>query len=892
MSNRNATTLEAIKISMEKEVTEVTTSRINGPTPEGVKMKYVNPVDRMTAMIIAMTGLAPDPSLEEDRNHEPSTIEIVHNQVMWHAIESPMQGTDEVACEIVCGKVEPMSTMQDHIENRSCLAAVIAERNVGMIKRFHSFSMVFASEKIKNIVMNDSTLGNKFARLVETLGMTYIGGTSLNKGTFYGIELEDGHILTFAKAHEAIGYLSLLATPLKYVIDRKDLRILVVKNSEFRKTGLKENDGNILGGHTVGQVRVLIGGSSVAKGVMMSYDYARNTLKCDIPDAWYSYDMVVGLGDVKINPQEDMFDYGNVIGITEDNVWNIHGQSVAYGFEPLQFLAYDEGFTRLLNNRLNVNALPSYEDMILGAENRRRFLAACNGEEYEALELSSKVQEGLAAFGAEYPWVAQKVGGVVVNHVMNRSMKETAYRIGVVVTDAHAKKIGALRLPKEGEDATLVMFKFPVVAGVAQVVGQAFFGPFTVTGESLAKALNTDSDGDGVVTQEGPLAEYMIASGIIDALVDIKIPELTTRKAPATLENMSRQAVHIWTSSALIGSYTMLLYRIKIYNQMIGANLVPVVRLDDSLVYELIELVIKGAKKATEVVLAEKRTAMSKVYTPALKKMLVDAIPMPWSKRLKKEMMGKFNDATVEYDVKDMQTETTTVMHYMDFIWNSNIKRAKVELDKIAANVKPLKTFARDIPLYTHDGGAVERKELQSLRTSWGELRPASSGRSAGLAVDHASTVLAGVSVVSKTHSIEARAAISQHYLENVSGGNGGFIIHMNHGSLVELTKNVDTIMKDNRRRMVRIFTTDLDKGDSLNWEDMDYIHLTDGVFSMPNGEFGDVSFELADDYEAPMGEVIEDIMPMMTYKRGKAGVPGGTVMTKSAWVVLGSSDS
>jgi len=808
------------------------------------------------------------------KGDERST-EITHMLIPITVMKRTRDGMKSVL-DFKIHKPVPNTDMKaGNVAIRICLGALFG------IKDAVSYTIKVSDKRLAKQLLKNKPFQQKFQSYMLKLsldeGFQYMGGTGLNKGTFYACNWPEGDL---AFAHEAIGYLSLLFTPAgskdgRYFV-YNNTRVLVVSEAKFRAVGLP-GDGAALGGHNSGQFRVRINGNSVGKGVMVGYAHARNAMQLDFPLEWEAYDLVICENDVKVHPVapgEYLGRHGKENGmiITHDNIWNVKGQAVGLGFEFWQFMQDDPIVRDLVEDEILRGKLPSYEEMIVSAESGRRMQAFRNDDpDYEVLELNSKLQEALLALGKTFPWVAKKLAGVVVNYVMHRPFNGTEYRLVITVTEEHAKKINALRKPVAGVRGDKLFCKYPIVAGVAQVVGRTNIGPFVVLEAGLAGELNTDSDGDGGLTIRGPIADKLIRTGLIDELVGLNIDKdgLERRRSSATMESMAIQAITVFSGSASIGKYTNMYYRGLIYNKVLadGTDEKPYLNLTPIL--QSIELTIKGAKFRTEVRLKKNEAQiyieLEKAHLTA--QSLREMVEMPWARADVNALMTDFNTGG---DVEDiLATQIEDPLHYMDFIWNTVLIRVEEEVIALRDGVEPLAVFAGRMIHSDEEVDGVNTAELASIKNLWSELRPG------GLTSDHMSAVVEMVQGAGQCIPVAARLVETKRYLDaaNPLLTDGGYIVHLNYGSLVEMTGGPMTFMPDTKSRLVRVYNPNNEP-----ILDPESITIEDGVPYLRGA-----SLEYGTEYSAvrPSEEIIISL-PALEWE------PDGMAHTQSAWMLIG----
>jgi len=766
----------------------------------------------------------------------------------------------------------PNEDMKDPVEKRICLYPKVGDAEV------LSVTVLFVgSDDASKLAFDDKSLDVKFGEWLKSMGYDLMGGTSLNKGTFYLVNWKSHGIKL---AHESIGYLSLLLTgagsfrdgqPMMFGDGKEQVRVLVVTRDELRKTGLA-GDGAGLAFRTFGQHRTLLNGKSVAKGIYIGYNDAIN-FGLQVPKDWMDYHFVICEDDVKINPVKAGIYTGHVV-ITHDNVWTIRGQEVKVGFEVFQNIKESQGVYSLLTSRVLNASLPSYEEIVARGEAERMLEAIADGtiDEYEPLVVRSTLMEAVLSptFGPRNPWVANKLENSVVNYVFSKPMAGTEFRIVVVVDDTTAKRINAIRLADDTQRTSgKLFFKYPVVAGVAVVTGRNHFGPFVVVSESLAAMLNTDSDGDGAVVWAGNTVDYIINNDLVKDLVDLKIDKANLQRRDDAMEpvNLAKQALHIMNSSRMIGFLTNLYYRGAV------SNAVGLTQLDLSPIYESIELVIKGAKYKTEEVL---KATMARLWTDIPVKALNDMIKMPWGRSAVEKMLAAFNE---DGNIDILSSRIDDPIHYMDAVWNATLDRCSMEIGKLRSNVLPLSEFANRISNPSNpEDVSTAYKELHGILLAWKELRP-------GGIMEGRADVMAKIAAAAGQHfSLDVRRKITKDYLEKTASKTGAFAIHLNFGSMTELSGG-PSVMKaaDSRYKLVRVFCSG-DGAFEVTPEVCDDIKLDSGMFYRGNTIFNYGSGYSEADVD---GYEVEEVVPYLTWNKEARKITS----TRSAWILLSKSN-
>ncbi|MGD9697475.1 hypothetical protein [Acinetobacter sp.] len=811
--------------------------------------------------------VSPRQELVEKLEETPEVCTITH-YIVPVSTETIFAGDIEIQQTIFGDKILNPK-MKNPVEERECIAPRVG------ITVADSITLEFVDDEARQNFSKDPLVEAKFRKLLEESGYDLVGGTSMNKGTFYGVNWP-GHGMRFA--HESMGYLSLLFTPAGSLNGQSlvmhGVNTLVISGKEMRAAGLA-NDGGCLAFTSLGQYRMVIG-NSVAKGAAIGYDEAEEA-GVIIPDGWKFYDFVISVDDFKINNGKVKYGPSPAdVVVTHDNIWTVKGQEIGLGFEFWQFVADSDPVYRLLNSELMARSLPSYEEMILGIENSRKLKAIAEGEKYEPLELHGKLMESLLVLGEEYPDVAEKLKATIVNYMITRPWRGTSYKLVMVVTKEAAARGRAYHHVEDGT-ATVLGGKFPMVAGIMQLAGDGSLKHFTVLADETAAKFNIDSDGDAMFEFRGTLADFLRLEGLIDSAVDLKLnkEKLERRDAELSMANLAKQGIHIFTSSAEIGRLTNLYYKGLIANKVYDMNL------DMSPVLELIEYVIKGAKHKTEIGMGAKK---SRIYDTIDVKELSKAIDMAWSRSARKNILTSFNTRDIEYGIDDvLNNRVQDPVHYMDYIWNLNLDRVEVEVKKLDAGKKPLASFANLVgsPAVPDTADeqlemAVQIKELESLRAAWGQL---GKGR---LLEGYGSVMAKVVTEAGSTFSISARQKVTGDFLEKSTSKTGSFAVHLNYGSLGQVFgSNIAYSVRETDLFLVRIY----DAGEGSERADLGYISRIekDGdMFYVDNR-----IFNYGKGYEHLGNQVgnsdVVGYVPYITWNKEKKE----SDFSKSVWVLL-----
>jgi len=674
----------------------------------------------------------------------------------------------------------PNPDMLNPIEQRYCLASAIPNiRDIVSVRIDPDSS---ASP------YNDPAGASRLMTTMHDLGRELFGGSGIGRGVFYGANW-DSH--SFRNTSEAIGYLSLAFTPFRLINGKPDCyhaRILIEPDEAFESIGLPAGYGTVVSGNDHGQVRFLVGGATIGKGVAVG----RSTLTqigISIPEHWQGYDLVACESDLKINPLPSG-EYSGFYGITNVNPETIHGQPVSLGFEFWQFLNLDRGVLAILREQLLQGRLPDYTSMISSNENQRRLAAYSNNHPYCPLEIHSTLEEALHVLGPQFPWVADHLEPVVSNYLLSQRFPGTEYRMTIVVKDFI--DYGFYHDP---ENASIIGGKYPVTAGLAQLAGHGIAGPFTVLKQSTADMLNIDADGDAMFLcrpDRNPIFKTVLDKHLIKPIRNLDIQTREKYDLPLTLDNIARTAWRIYISSSQIGNLTVSYYLSEIANDSLGTNI------DLSLFYKGIERVIKSAKHRMDLSFLKE---MDFETMQGLREMLA----MPFLRSEKKA----FSTAVNAGDFKDLQTlaerKIPEPLHYTEHIWNWTLDRMAVEINRLRANTLPARDLADKIGLNLipreFEGQLnAEIKQIQGLINVWVAV---------GKGTIEAAEGLQAIRAASSTFTTVALREALRGYLGRTNG-NGGFLVHVAHGRLGEVFgSELQYRVKHSPERLIRLWTND-----------------------------------------------------------------------------------
>jgi len=760
-------------------------------------------------------------------------VEISHLKV-------EIQSKDDA---VTFGESIPNPDMAEPLEKRYCLAS--------MLPAVKDIISVNLSSEDSREAQNDAVGASRLYTLMHKLQRDVFGGTGLGHGVFYGFNWK-GH--PFQNTSEAVGYSSLLFTPFSKTDDQPNCyrgTALVVSDDDFERIGLPAGYGTVIADMDFGQVRVLLDDASVAKGVAASRALL-DQIGISIPLNWKGYDLIVCESDIKIHPIEAGA-YPVFFGVTNINPKTIRGQDIALGFEFWQMIQFHQGIADLLRTQIRDRSLPGYPQMLLDLENQRKLAAYTNGQDYEPLELYSKIQEALLVLGQEYPWVAKQLESVAANFLLNRKFKGTEFRLVVVVKDNVADGFEH----SEDGNASLIGGKYPVTAGLMQLSGNGRFGPFIVLRQSTADRFNIDADGDICFIchpQKNALFREIMRKHLVKPSRDIQIPSREKYNLPITTENIARTAWKIYTSSSQIGNLTINYYLSEIANETLNT------RIDLSLFYKGIERVIKSAKHKMDLGFL---TEIDYNVMRSLKQMF----SMPYLRKAKKGLQKQINAKQIDdlANLEDIKLQEP--MHYMDLIWNSTLDRISQEVRKLRANTHPVCTFADEvglnlIPRELEDSLNREIKQIQSLINVWVAI---------GKGTIPARDGIRAITAASQNFSTVAMREALRAYLSRTTS-NGGFLVHLGYGRLTEIFgSELRYSLPERPGKLVRLWSDDLE---SVDFNIASNLVIEDGI---PHS--GDAVFVPGNEYETNIDD--STLISALPYF-GKDGN-----FTRSLWAIL-----
>ena len=759
------------------------------------------------------------------------------------------------------GRSKPNDNMEDPVELRYCLAALVPG-----IKKVVSFTLTIEGDA--NIVKHDMNGANwlytMFHRRDKEEGLNLFGGTGLTQGVVYGVDWKDH---PFTLTDESVGYLGLLMTPMSTrdelpVIDEG--KVLVLSDTEFDKTGLVAGYGAMIGRKDIGQVRSLINGSSVGKGVVIGRKTCTK-LGLYMDDSFEDYDYIISESDVKINPLKPG-EYDGKMGHTWNNVHTVNGQEIGLGFEFWQMLKLDPTLMNILSERIAGMILPTYEEMLIGAEARRALAMHCRGEEYAPMELTMKLQEALLVLGAKYPWVAERLEKLVANYLMSKPFKDTSYRMVVVTQDW----LDTGFTHNEEGTADFIGGKYPITAGLMRLTGRGIINNWMVLHKSTADRFNIDSDGDGAFTcdpRNNALFQYILDNDLIKESRDIDVVSRGRHNLPLTLENTASIAWDIYIKSAQIGSLTINYYLTEIANDIEGMSR------DLSPFYRGIERVIKSAKHKMDM----------SFFKDINWKDLADLrkeYPMPYRKMMKAALMKSLNEGTI--DIDDLKLEKVTdPRHYMDVFWNST-------LDRVEEQVKQLRDGTEDFEYFGNRIGLTLMPESEAKVARFNDevAKLSCIVRSYGNALKNdmdPATAVKFMTAAAPEYSAAAKRTVLRNYLKKVKQGSGSVTVHLGYGELGDIFHSVgapEYVMDYSEVAVVRAFSTEVES--SFDVDDCADIILDDYMLSFKDSVL-EVGTEHANINLAAHSLVAA--LPAVSNKWNRD--IGAFNPTKSVWLVL-----
>jgi len=158
---------------------------------------------------------------------------------------------------------------------------------------------------------------------------------------------------------------------------------------------------------------------------------------------------------------------------------------------------------------------------------------------------------------------------------------------------------------------------------------------------------------------------------------------------------------------------------------------------------------------------------------------------------------------------------------------------------------------------------------LSQSKLLWSELRPE------GLTADYMSAVVEMVQGAGAALPIEARVAASKAYLKiaNPLKSNGGYIVHLNYGSLNEMMGGPLAFVPDTKTRLVRAYNK---VDEPITRPEL--ITVKDGAVMYKGAELA-----LGSDYSALAADE-SLIVALPTLEWAQSGVKH----TRSAWLLVG----
>lgn len=595
-------------------------------------------------------GSIPEPRSERLVDLKPITIEHFETDLKRN---TPM----------IIGKKDGVDTNK---EERICLASLFPDTKIS------SFTMK----------TDQTPTPSQLFTFFQSSFYDVFGGTGLNKGQFYGMQ---NLPIDFKLADEAVSYLSLLATPAVIKNNKAyayNTKILVITDEEMYCSGLEPGNNVIIINENLiplgGQFRALINGKSIAKG---SGVHASQLLKLgkgiEIKDEYYQYDIIMSEDNIKVGKLSSD-SYEGVYMVTWDNEATISGP-VGHSFEFYQFLKYNKYVKDLI-----VNSFPKtdYMQILIGDRKGKLIQKAKDGEPYKPLEIETAIEQGLIAFGPEYPAVNESLRKNMLNWLINSRMPESNMKLVVMVTNAVENAIKI-----DNGNANGLLYKFPITAGIAKVrvTDTAKNLPFYAVQSSTCRAINADGDGDVIMLNLGNITDTIIKKGLVKKLRDINVAGRAKNASIFNFQNLAKVFSKILANNGLIGSLTMAYYRAEIGNEMLKAEV------DLSNYYKAIESVIKSNKWDMDLSILEKRDySMEKL----LKTEIVDIWREKyWSESMLEIFKNGFDDSLIEGFIK--KYSISNPLHYMDYIWNSVLTRTKKEIKDLEVIQKPLSYFAK-----------------------------------------------------------------------------------------------------------------------------------------------------------------------------------------------------
>jgi|GEM_PF-1256900 len=702
--------------------------------------------------------------------------------------------TDEDSGSVNIGSPELRTDLNTPVEQRYCLASLMPAITRACSYRFaQQRKEDERHDQLSRTFLQDPAGEDRLYTLFHQLGHTIYGGTGLNQGRFYGVDWLDHGMI---KAYEPLSYLSLLFTPFARTADGRPIcftgqHVLVVSDEAMDATGLPAGYGVALSWRDFGQMRTLINGTSVAKGLAIGFETAAQ-IGLQLPEEWTTYDLVVCVSDVKINPPVPGA-YNGAFGITWDNIHTIHGQPVRLGYEFWQFLWLNDALKDSLRQHVLEEPLPSWESMLLGLENARQLQAYRNGAVYQPLQLHSKVMEALTVLGPTYPWVAEQLESVVLNYLLTQPFAGTRYKLALVV---HDRVQHSFRHTEDGS-ARLLGGKYPITAGLMQLTGDGeTTDHFLVIDKSTADRFNIDSDGDAAFICEGPLFDQILEHQLVKPARDIQVQGRAKNKAPLTLEQMARIGWHVLTQGSAIGSLTLSYYLAEIANDAYE------MALNLAVYYQGIEAVIKSAKWDMDLsgLLHRDREA---------EQLLKEVFPMPFQRRYREQLRHQINvdHLKVEELLKKRIEEPP---HYMESLWNAILDRGQRECESLRNGAQELRTFADRIGpvLLPEETSTLDQEisDIKALNNLWSELRPG------GQLQDNAPQLAQAVSDAGQVFSIEALRIAVRSYLQHARS-QGSFPIHLAYSRLGDIFADTTveyTLERTSEYELVRVYSPEV----------------------------------------------------------------------------------
>ena len=752
----------------------------------------------------------------------------------------------------------------DGIELRYCLDGAIPD-----VLEIRSYEVSARTEKIKNEFLTSVELPEILFAFLKQEGCDLYGGTSTNKGVFYGVKWPNH---PFTQAADAVGYLSLPKTPISIYNGRPTFytlnKIQVLSADEFREIGLVPGYGtaiDIKNRILPGQFR-LKAGNSIGKGNIISLDSAKE-IGLMLSRIDMSADIAICVDDFKINKPAPGYMSG-LLGITYNNVRTVNNQNISTGFEYYQFFKPSQKLSQLFADEMNYDF--DYKDIVLGMEAKRRIAAHMNNEPYEPLQISYKMIAGLLTLGPSYPAVNEFIKRQIARYLVKRPNPNATMRIAVVVEDWIA---AGLKYNKKGDT---IIGKYPITAGLGIVkmndVNRR--SKYWILSKSLADSLNIDGDGDGVFGVVGDAVKFAIDNNLVKPLRDINVVSRSRKRYDMTTENIAIIMSEIMANSSLIGQLTDNYYmmEVAIDNGLVDEeNALELLKV----YYQGIEAVIKSAKHdMTDRIMAIRNRDYE---TERLVRELVNT---EWKlKKIKDEEFDDFAEFTKKYTISEP-------LHHMDYVWNANIQLANKKIAELDKMKQPLPVFSRPPYMGIADISGMDNNEIKrqfAILKALGIL----NSHTAPNGELHDEKIMkifySFVEEATKSICLAAKIQYIREYLNKTQSPTGSFVLHIDKFWEAFRTDYPAMELAETKKKttVVRFFGKGLPKN-------IDFANLNELVVKNGKLFFGKYELEAEDGFDGKIPAKCT-FFPYYSIKKveREGRVSTQISSTKSVWVVF-----